>query len=81
NEQTGKLEANPDIISRGFVFEEEAGDLLNLAKQVVIDTMGIRGGKISDWKGIRREIEIALDKFLYEATERRPLILPVIVEV
>lgn len=79
-EQTGKLSGEVDIISRGFVFGENGEDVLNEAKDLVRSTLESHGGKISDWRFIRRLIEGDLEKFLYQATERRPLILPVVVE-
>lgn len=81
SQQTGQLDGELDIISRGFVFEETEGELLEQAKQLVKDIINSHGKKVSDWRFLRREIENDLGKFLYEATERRPLILPLIVEV
>ncbi len=81
NQQTGRLEGEPDIISRGFVFEETARDLLDEAKNVLKDTLSHNGQRISDWKFTRKMIETDLAKFFYEATERRPLILPLVVEI
>jgi ribonuclease J len=81
NQQTGQVEGEPDVISRGFVFEETARDLLNEASVVVKNTLSENGQKISDWRFVRRMIENNLEKFLYSQTERRPLILPLVVEV
>lgn len=78
--QTGRLVGEPDIISRGFVFEKTSSDLIDESKAIV-KSMLDREGRVSDWRFIRRMIEEELDKFLYHATERRPLILPIVVEV
>ncbi len=75
------LGGEPDIISRGFVFEEMAGGLLEEAREIVKKSLEKHENQISDWRYTRKLIEEKLEKFLYEATERRPLILPIIVEV
>lgn len=81
DQHTGKLNFDPDILSRGFVFEEEATTLLEEAKIVVRNALEQHEHKTVDWHFLRKMIEESLGKFLYEATERRPLILPVVVEV
>ncbi|MBI2599568.1 ribonuclease J [Candidatus Daviesbacteria bacterium] len=78
---TGKSISDVDIISRGFVFEEMAKEILDEAKQVVKDSLERHGHKSSDWRFLRKIIEDGLEKFLYGATQRRPLILPVVVEI
>lgn len=79
--QTGKLTGEQDIISRGFVFEEFAKDLLDEAKKVLSDSLEQHAHKNSDWRFIRKLVEDSLEKFFYRVTERRPLVLPVVVEV
>lgn len=78
---TGKLVSEIDIISRGFVFEEFAKDILDMAKQEIKNNLEQRSGKSVDFRFIRKMIEEGLAKFFYNKTERRPLILPVIIEV
>lgn len=81
NQSTGLIGGEPDVISRGFVFEENSAGLLEEAKVVVRKSLAAHGKKITDWRYVRRMIENDLQKFFYSATERRPLILPLIVEV
>lgn len=81
DQHTGQLVSDIDIISRGFVFEDIAKDLLEEAKGVVKEALQKHIHKVSDWRFVRRIIEDSLDRFLYQATERRPLILSVVVEV
>lgn len=81
DQQTGQLQGEVDLISRGFVYEAEAGDLLVEAKEFVRGILQQHGAKIGDWRFTRRMIETELEKFLNDATERRPLILPIVVEV
>ncbi len=78
--RSGKLVGEPDIISRGFVFEEFAKDILDEAKKVLKDNLEQHIHKNPDWRFIRKVIEDTLEKFFYHATERRPLVLSVIVE-
>ena len=80
-QQSGRLEGEPDVISRGFVFEQESEGLLEEARVVVKKSLEDHGKKVSDWRFMRRMIEDELERFLYHATERRPLILPIVVEV
>lgn len=80
-QRTGKPTSEVDIISRGFVFEDMAQEILEDAKEVVKNTLEKHAHKTSDWRFIRKLIEDGLEKFFYEITERRPLVLPVVVEV
>lgn len=81
DQHTGQIVSEVDIISRGFVFEDFAKDILDQAKEVVTSTLQKHVHKTADWRFIRKLIEDSLEKFLYQVTERRPLILPVVVEV
>lgn len=81
DQHTGKIAGEPDLISRGFVFENFAKEIMDEAKKVVKDNLEKHTHKTSDWRFLRKIIEDALDKFFYQVTERRPLILPVVVEV
>ncbi len=77
----GKLVGDVDIVSRGFVFEKESEGLLDQATQVARSVLSDHQGGTLDWRFVRRHIEENLEKFFYEETKRRPMILPVIVEV
>lgn len=81
DQHDGKLAGEPDIISRGFVFEEMAQEVLDEGKRVVKDTLEKHAHKTSDWRFLRKQVAEVLEKFFFEMTERRPLILPVVVEV
>lgn len=80
DQHTGKLVSEPDIISRGFVYEEIAKDILQDAKNVVKQALNEHSHS-PDWRFIRKLIEDSVGNYLYQMTERRPLILPVVVEV
>lgn len=79
--QTGKVLGEPDIISRGFVFEKQAEDLIETSKEIVKSCLKDIPGGPTDWRYMRRSIEDSLEKFFYEETKRSPLILPVVVEL
>lgn len=78
---TGQIIGNVDIVSRGFVYMKESDELINKAKQVVLEALADHQGPISDFRFIRRHLTDYLEKFFFENTHRRPLILPVVVEV
>lgn len=78
---TGNITGEIDIVSRGFVYMKESDKLIGQAKQVIVDSLADHKIMMSDFRFIRRHITDSLEKFLFQATHRRPLILPVIVEV
>jgi len=82
--KTGKLISSPDIISRGFVYMREQEDLINRTRNEVKRILsGKRKGKRmpDDWNNIKQKIREEIGRFLYRETERRPMILPVVIEV
>ncbi len=78
---SGKLVGEPDIVSRGFVFEKEAEELLSSAKNVVKSCLSDHQSVVLDWRFTRNHIEENLNRFFFEEMHRRPMILPLIVEV
>jgi len=79
--QTGKPLNEPDIISRGFVYEREAGDLLSAARAHVRQTLEEHHAGSAGWGFYTNLIKEELSLFLYDQTHRRPIILPVVMEV
>jgi ribonuclease J len=77
DEKTGELLAEPDIISRGFVYMREAEDLIEQAKEQVVIALENSGSPAV----VSTKIKDTLSEFLYEQTRRRPMILPVVIEV
>ena len=76
------LISGPDIVSRGFVYVREADELLDEAKDRVLTILEKCEEKnINDWTGIKNQVRDGLGKFLYDRTRRRPMILPIILEV
>lgn len=78
---TSKLAGEPDIVSRGFVFEKQSEELLSGAINVVKSVLADHPDSILDWRFTRRHIEENLERYFYEETQRRPMVLPVVVEV
>ena len=82
NEHTGLLETQPEIVSRGFVPLEEARDLVESAREVIMRTIDKSNlEEVSDWGVIKEKIRTALRRHFDQETGKRPMILPVILEV
>ena len=78
---TGELLAGPDIVSRGFVYVRGAEDLMESAREVLEYTMGrLEEKNITNWSQIKNEIKSGLSDFVWKETQRRPMILPIIME-
>ena len=82
NKHSGKSETLPEIVSRGFVSFEDGSGLLQEARQVVARTVeSSTAEERSDWGVMQEKIRADLKRFLTKQTQRRPLIMPVILEV
>ena len=78
----GKILSGPDIISRGFVYVRESEGLLEEANKLVSNTLSrLMGENVNEWASLKTQVRDALGRFLYEQTKRRPMILPIIMEV
>ena len=76
------IAAGPDIVSRGFVYVRGAEGLMDDAKHLLDDTMQHCMDKgITDWGKIKTEIKDSLGDFVWKETKRRPMIMPIIMEV
>ncbi|APC48775.1 ribonuclease J1 [Virgibacillus halodenitrificans] len=77
-----KIASGPDIISRGFVYMRESEDLINEAQKLVAKHLNkVMERKTTQWSEIKNEITDTIAPFLYERTKRRPMVLPIIMEV
>jgi len=81
--QTGKVRGSPDIISRGFVYLRESKELLRDTRKRVIEIVerATGTGGAVNWSYIKDEIRNKIGQFLFSRTQRRPMILPVVIEV
>jgi len=82
SKQDGKILSGPDIISRGFVYVRESEGLLEEANRIVTNTLTkLMNENVNEWASLKTNVKDALGRFLYEQTRRRPMILPIIMEV
>ncbi|MHA7963089.1 ribonuclease J [Paenibacillus sp. CAU 1782] len=82
SKQDGTILSGPDIISRGFVYVRESEGLLDEANRIVTSTLNkLMNDKVNEWASLKTNVKDALGRFLYEQTRRRPMILPIIMEV
>ncbi len=80
--ESGQVVAGPDIISRGFVYVREAEDLMENAREVIKRTLVKCEGKgKNDWSAQKGLIKDDLREYLFEKTKRKPMILPIIMEI
>ena len=82
NRQTGALLAAPEILSRGFVYEKNSEDLLKEARELVRSKAAqFEKNHKSNWASIKNDIRNSLKNYLYDQTRRRPMVLPIIIEI
>lgn len=84
NGETGEILAGPDIVSRGFVYVRESEELMEEATirvESALDRCLYGNGRNVEWSAIKSGVRDALSRYLYEKTRRRPMILPIIMEV
>jgi ribonuclease J len=82
SKHSGKNESLPEIVSRGFMSFEDGSDLLQKSRQVVAKTLESSSEEErTDWGVMQEKIRADLKRFLAKETQRRPLIMPVILEV
>lgn len=82
NKHTGLPESAPEIVSRGFVSDDSVSELMQNARQVVARTVeGSSTEERGDWGVMQEKIRADLKRFIVKQTSRRPLIMPVILEV
>ena len=78
----GKPVAQPEIITRGFVYVKEAENLIDELKRVVNESLdSCERQRISEWSAIKGRIKSNISGYLYKTTRRSPMVLPVIIEV
>ena len=82
DKQSGALLSGPDLVSRGFVYVRDSAALMNEAQAKVKTALEhCEANKISDWSSIKLQVREVLGKYLFEKTRRRPMIIPIIMEV
>ncbi|ADL07983.1 ribonuclease J [Thermosediminibacter oceani] len=82
DKETTEVVAGPDIISRGFVYVRESEVLMEQSREIVRQALRkCQEEEITEWSTIKSQVRDTLGKFLFEQTRRRPMILPIIMEV
>ena len=81
NRQSGALVGKPDIVTRGFVDTREFKEMMNDSRELLAKTLDHGGARASEWSSINTKVKDTLEKFYYERTKRRPMILPFMVKV
>lgn len=78
----GNLLSGPDIVSRGFVYVKESEELMDASRRIVSDALtDALDRHITDWAELKSVIRDSLAKFIFAKTKRKPMILPVIMEL
>ncbi|MCB2308681.1 ribonuclease J [Clostridium estertheticum] len=74
--------AGPDIITRGFVYAKESDELISEVKEIVrIELNKCLENKVIEWNVLKFNMKKSVERYLYEKTNRRPIILPIIMEI
>ncbi len=82
NRHTGRMENPPEIVSRGFALAEDGSEFMQAARQIVAKTLeGSNQEEKTDWGVMKEKIRADLKRYIVKETSRRPLIMPVILEV
>lgn len=79
---TGHVASGPDIVSRGFVYVRESEKLMDEARELVYNTLEACAKEgTRDWNSLKQNVKDELSHFLYKKTKRRPMVLPIVMEV
>ena len=82
DEAGGMIVSGPDIVSRGFVYVKESDELLEEARMIVQNAMeDLVDRGITDWGKLKAATKDVLSEYVWKKTKRRPMILPIIMEV
>ncbi|BEU88531.1 ribonuclease J [Selenomonas sp. TAMA-11512] len=81
NRQSGHIVSGPDFVSRGFVYVRESEELMDTAKRRVIQALKkSESDHVTEWSAIKTTIRDTLGRYIFDATRRRPIILPIIMD-
>lgn len=81
NRQTGKLVSRPDIVTRGFVDPADSQDMIDESRDLLARTLDHSGIRVAEWSYVNAKVRDTLERFYYDKTKRRPMILPFMVKV
>jgi ribonuclease J len=81
SEDTGEIVNGPEVVSRGFVYMDQSEDLVEEIKKVIREKIANLPAEEEDWLVVQQDLRDAVGKFLFKRTQRRPMILPIILDV
>ena len=81
SQETGEIVSGPEVISRGFVYMDKSEELVEQIKQVIVDKIKNLPEEDNDWMVVQQDLRDAVGKFLYKKTARRPMILPILLDL
>ena len=81
NARTGEVVTGPELIPRGFVYPNEMGEILKDARQSVLDALKSTGAEKIDWQEMKAIVRRVLTNLFFRRTKRKPMIIPVIMEL
>ena len=81
DKQTGKVVGRPDVVSRGVTSIDESEELLERTREAVVEALGGEDDHIMEWAVVNQKVREHVAKFLYSEIHRRPMVMPVTVEV
>ncbi len=83
DKKTGKVKTSPDIISRGFVYLRESKELLHQTRKKAVEVINkaVESEGAVNWSHTKEDVRRKIGKFLFTKTKRKPVILPVIIEI
>jgi ribonuclease J len=79
--ETGEIVSGPEVISRGFVYMDQSEALVEEIKTVIIEKIKNLPEEDNDWMVVQQDLRDAVGKFLYKKTQRRPMILPILLDL
>ncbi len=80
DKKQNQIIGEPDIVSRGFVYMKESEPLIKQATEVIKKSLN-GNKKVKNWLSVREKVTSDLERFLYQKTQRKPMVVPVIVDV
>jgi ribonuclease J len=82
DQSSGRIIYGPDIVSRGFVFEDESREYLDQARKLVQESLeALNIEVLGEWTEVKQEVRTVMKRFFKKTIERRPVILPVVLEM
>ena len=81
SQETGALEGMPDVVTRGFDGNGDIREIVERSRVLVAEALGAQPGHTMDWGFVRIKVRNVLEKYIYERTRRRPVVLPYVIKV